>query len=97
MRKSSSLASAQNNKKTQSDIDSKVNTVDNQSDISRFKNVITADDDDANNEENNEEKVLFPGFVKKTFFIFTQKSKPRFWCLQMITSPYPFIFFLNII
>ena len=78
-------------KKTISDIDSKVNTIDIQSDISRCKNDIDVDDDednDGNKDENQEEKLLFPGFVKKSFLIFTQQSKPRYWCLKMITSPW---------
>jgi hypothetical protein len=88
--KSFSMLSPQ--KKAQSDIDSKINTLDNQSDISRYKNDVNGDndddDDDGNNNEDQEEKLLFPGFVKKSCIIFTQQSKPRFWCLKMITSPW---------
>ena len=86
--KNKSFSILSSNKKSQSDIDSKINTIDNQSDISRCKNDVNADDENDNNDENDEDKLLFPGFVKKTFYIFTQQSKPRYWCLKMITSPW---------
>ena len=56
-----------------------------------------ADDDDDDGEENDnkgqeedDEDLLFPGFVPKAFYCLTQTSKPRYWCLKLITWPYPF-------
>jgi voltage-dependent calcium channel T type alpha-1G len=40
------------------------------------------------NEDEEEEKLLFPGYVPVAFKYWTQESKPRFWCLKMITSPW---------
>ena len=34
---------------------------------------------------------LFPAFVPITFRFFNQASLPRYWCLQLITWPYPFM------
>jgi hypothetical protein len=87
-----SLSVQSTHKKTISDVDSRLNTLDNQSDNNNINvdDENNDDDDDDDDENEKEEKDLFPGFVKKSLFIFTQKTKPRYWCLQMITSPYPF-------
>ncbi len=75
---------------TISDLDSRCNTIDNQSDKDRFNN--NAEDDVVLDEDIIEKKKedLFPGFVDKSLLFFTKNSKLRFWCLRMITSPYPF-------
>jgi hypothetical protein len=39
-------------------------------------------------EEEEEDPILFPGFVPKVFNYFNQRSKPRYICLLMITSPW---------
>jgi len=45
------------------------------------------DDDDDENEENN--GLSYPGYVEKAFFYFEQTTRPRNWCLQLVTWPYP--------
>ena len=37
-----------------------------------------------------EEELAFPGFVPVAFRCMTQTTKLRYWCLKMITWPYPF-------
>ncbi len=49
--------------------------------------------DDGNEERNNDKEVeldnlLFPGYAPVAFKYFRQESKPRIWCLKMITSPW---------
>lgn len=53
------------------------------------------DEDDYDNNNNNEsdeksfrERILFPGYVPIVFKYFDQSSRPRIWCLRMITSPW---------
>lgn len=48
------------------------------------------EDDNKGQEEEEEEDLLFPGFVPKAFYCLKQTSKPRYWCLKLITWPYPF-------
>ena len=33
---------------------------------------------------------LFPQFIQKSLFILTKTSKLRYYCLKIVTSPYPF-------
>ena len=40
--------------------------------------------------EEAEEELLFPGFVPVAFKYLDQTSKPRYYCLKLITWPYPF-------
>jgi hypothetical protein len=45
--------------------------------------------DGAGDHETEHDKgILFPGYVSVAFKYFSQSSKPRYWCLRMITSPW---------
>lgn len=49
------------------------------------------DDDDCMGAEHNQQEDLpYPGFVSISMKYLDQKSRPRNWCLAMITNPYPF-------
>jgi len=48
-----------------------------------------AGSDDTDDEEEND-SLPYPGYVEKAFFYFLQTTRPRNWCLQLITWPYPF-------
>lgn len=48
------------------------------------------EDDDDEEEENVASDLPFPLFPSKAFYVFDQTRAPRRWCLQLITSPYPF-------
>jgi len=55
------------------------------------------DDDDCMEAENNQQEQLpYPGFVPIAMKYLDQKSRPRNWCLAMITNPYPFYRNINI-
>jgi hypothetical protein len=41
-----------------------------------------------NNNYNDDNRIIFPGYVPIALKYFNQSSKPRYWCLQMITSPW---------
>lgn len=41
-------------------------------------------------EHNPQEQLPYPGFVAVSMKYLDQKSRPRNWCLAMITNPYPF-------
>jgi len=49
-------------------------------------------DDDEEEEENSGSgsDLPFPSFAPKAFYVLDQTTAPRRWCLQLITSPYPF-------
>lgn len=51
------------------------------------------DDDDCMGPEhcNPQEQLPYPGFVSVSMRYLDQKSRPRNWCLAMITNPYPFL------
>ena len=51
------------------------------------------DDDDGDDEDNSASNLPFPSFAPKTFYLLDQTTAPRRWCLQLVTSPYPFIIF----
>jgi len=53
----------------------------------------TDDDDDGDDEDNSASNLPFPSFAPKTFYLLDQTTAPRRWCLQLVTSPYPFIIF----
>lgn len=36
----------------------------------------------------------YPGFVEYSLKYLRQDSKPRIWCLKLITNPYPFSIYL---
>lgn len=48
------------------------------------------DDDCIEAERNQQEQLPYPGFVPVSMKYLDQKSRPRNWCLAMITNPYPF-------
>lgn len=50
------------------------------------------DDDCVEAEHNQQEQLPYPGFVPISMKYLDQKSRPRNWCLAMITNPYPFRF-----
>lgn len=39
----------------------------------------------------------FPGFVPVALRYLTQETRPRSWCLKLITNPYPFRYNFNYI
>ncbi|XP_046988154.1 voltage-dependent T-type calcium channel subunit alpha-1G-like [Schistocerca americana] len=47
------------------------------------------DDDDDDDEEEEEEELPYPGFVPIALRYLDQHTRPRSWCLRMITNPYP--------
>lgn len=47
-----------------------------------------ADDDDDDDAPTSD--LPFPLFASKAFYFLDQKTAPRRWCLQLVTSPYPF-------
>ncbi len=49
---------------------------------------------DEDEEEEDEEPRLFPGFIPTAFYCLKQTTRPRLWCLKLITWPYPFYTFL---
>lgn len=49
------------------------------------------DDDCMEAEPNSQEQLPYPGFVPISMKYLDQKSRPRNWCLAMITNPYPFL------
>ncbi|CAH0384349.1 unnamed protein product [Bemisia tabaci] len=49
------------------------------------------DDDDDEDDVNNIEQSPYPGFVPISLKYLDQTSRPRNWCLAMITNPYPFL------
>lgn len=50
------------------------------------------DDDDEDDEEEEEEGegLPYPGFVPVALRYLDQTTRPRNWCLALITNPYPF-------
>ena len=54
-------------------------------------NTITQDTQAEDHDEEEEEELPFPGFLPKVFRCLSQTSIPRYWCLKIITWPYPFI------
>ena len=49
-----------------------------------------ADEEEHDEDAVEQEPLPYPGFVPVTFKYFKQTDKPRMWCLQLITYPYPF-------
>jgi len=41
--------------------------------------------------EDGEQCLPFPEFVARAFFVFDQTTRPRNWCMAIISSPYPFM------
>lgn len=49
------------------------------------------DDDDEDDDDEDEGEVLpYPGFVAVALRYLDQTTRPRNWCLALITNPYPF-------
>jgi len=48
------------------------------------------DDDDDEDNSGSASDLPFPSFAPKAFYVLDQTTAPRRWCLQLITSPYPF-------
>jgi hypothetical protein len=48
------------------------------------------DDDDDEEDEEEEEDLPYPGFIPLALGCLEQHTRPRSWCLRMITNPYPF-------
>uniref|UniRef100_A0AAG5D6S3 Ion transport domain-containing protein n=1 Tax=Anopheles atroparvus TaxID=41427 RepID=A0AAG5D6S3_ANOAO len=47
-------------------------------------------DGDSSSSSYDEPNLPYPGFTEFSLKYLTQDSKPRIWCLQLITNPYPF-------
>ena len=47
-------------------------------------------DDDDDDDDSPPSDLPFPLYASKAFYLLDQKTAPRRWCLQLITSPYPF-------
>ncbi|XP_063224850.1 sodium/potassium/calcium exchanger 1-like [Bacillus rossius redtenbacheri] len=48
------------------------------------------EDEEEEEEEEEEEDLAYPGFVPVALRYLDQSTRPRNWCLCMITNPYPF-------
>jgi hypothetical protein len=46
------------------------------------------EDESESEDENSNNEALYPGYVPIALKYFNQETKPRIWCLQMITSPW---------
>lgn len=51
------------------------------------------DEDDEDEEEEEGEGLPYPGFVPIALRYLDQTTRPRNWCLALITNPYPFDIF----
>jgi voltage-dependent calcium channel T type alpha-1G len=49
------------------------------------------EEDDDEEDEEDEEELPYPGFIPIALKYLDQNTRPRNWCLRMITNPYPFI------
>lgn len=49
---------------------------------------IANNDEDEEEDDEEQERVMFTGYVPIALKYFSQQSKPRYWCLKMITSPW---------
>ncbi|KAI4503315.1 hypothetical protein M0802_001537 [Mischocyttarus mexicanus] len=54
------------------------------------------DDDDDDDDEEDGEELPYPGFVPVALRYLEQTTRPRNWCLALITNPYPFGSIFNI-
>jgi voltage-dependent calcium channel T type alpha-1G len=64
--------------------------VDSESDVP-LSDLEDEDEDEEDEEEEEEEEDLpYPGFIPLALGCLEQHTKPRSWCLRMITNPYPF-------
>lgn len=61
------------------------------SDVAALSDLEDDDEEDEDEgEEEEEEELPYPGFVAISLKYLDQTSRPRSWCLAMITNPYPF-------
>ena len=49
------------------------------------------DDDEDEDDDDEEEDLPYPGFIPIALKYLDQNTRPRNWCLRMITNPYPFL------
>lgn len=61
------------------------------SDVAALSDLEDEEDDDGEEEEEEEDDLPYPGFVAISLKYLDQTSKPRNWCLAMITNPYPLL------
>ena len=48
------------------------------------------EEDDDDDDDDEEEDLPYPGFIPIALKYLDQNTRPRNWCLRMITNPYPF-------
>lgn len=48
------------------------------------------DDDDDDEDEEDGDELPYPGFMPVVLRYLDQNTRPRNWCLALITNPYPF-------
>jgi len=58
--------------------------------LARFQLALTTAVEEGQAAEEGEQCLPFPDFVDKAFYFFEQTTRPRSWCLSVISSPYPF-------
>jgi voltage-dependent calcium channel T type alpha-1G len=49
------------------------------------------DEEDDDDDDDDEEQLPYPGFIPIALKYLDQNTRPRNWCLRMITNPYPFL------
>lgn len=53
--------------------------------------ISSSDNNSYEDNSSSENSILpYPGFVEYSLKYLRQDSKPRIWCLKLITNPYPF-------
>lgn len=50
----------------------------------------TCSGDDTTSTSSGQPNLAYPGFVEFSFKYLSQDARPRNWCLQLITNPYPY-------
>lgn len=50
----------------------------------------TCSGDDSSSTSSGQPNLPYPGFVEFSFKYLSQDARPRSWCLQLITNPYPY-------
>lgn len=71
------------------------------SNCSKENDSISSDNNSYEDNSSSDNSILpYPGFVEYSLKYLKQDSKPRIWCLKLITNPYPFsikVLFLKIL
>jgi voltage-dependent calcium channel T type alpha-1G len=49
------------------------------------------EEDDDDDDDDDDEQLPYPGFIPIALKYLDQNTRPRNWCLRMITNPYPFL------